>query len=616
MKQGIIGGLALALILSGGCNKAKKRTIENEQPEPAESGIPGVTSEEPGDEDLSALPIDSAPTGLGEEIDGSASTTDAPAVDTSATASDSSQKINGGGDGGDPEDAPEPDTSPDFATPDGATTTPDGDATTPNTSTGVSGAGCKGDWTSAQINEWITKAGAGSASTIYVYIPPGLSGEAKRGEANIARVGFLKALFHTSFLPEIGGFSDVSAGTCAVYSVDLQAVWGAEWQTKWDVVKKQGGMQDTSFDPARQRFVDMSGTETSDLGRKVISAQRLAYNLTFPTNYVHTANIPNSNRDLELGQTYAIGGLLNGIPCGPRYLQLRALKMNGKDYHYFLSSDPGSPGDPNGQIASSPPGSISPNGGDIPRTPGRNIGASEAYHMLPNGFIRYFIWRNPGDRGTKALQSGAIDPANPHNNFTLVTGRSCISCHNNGVRGGALDTHTMGNGYSDKATWEKHFTDARNQFFGAMEKIVKAVSSGSPDFNERLVQGRTREPVAYLIAMIEGPSNARGPYGQCNQGGEDKYGKQVRSQTAQITAELQAMTDTGTAGTGPTTTNTTLVGAAEFNQSCARSGCHTSPKTDSRLASKVASQKMLGPNYGNVTDPEKVKLINQYLQGL
>ena len=445
-----------------------------------------------------------------------------------------------------------------------------------------------------QLEGWISAANA-TASEILVYIPGQLMTAAQKENANLARTGFLVALFHTSFEKELAGFQDVSDGHCALYKVDLQKVWGNDWNRKWDIIKTDGGIADNSFDPARQNFPSFSAKDRTDLQRNVISAHRLAYGLTFPANYVALVDSPEGVGDLRSGRDLVVGGYKNGIPCGPRITVTRYVTIRGQQRVFFLT------GDPSNARANEATGEIRlprNNGNDLPRYPGRQISGGEGYHQLPNGFFRYFVFRNPGTVGTKALASGVIDPANFRNNFHLVTGRSCISCHSNGVRGAPMDSYGQ-EGWSSEAEWEKYFTEVRDEFRASKKFIVDAVSDGSPEFNRKLTFGSTREPVAFLIEMVEGKyesSNRRyRPYGRCEVNGVNKFAKQIEDVQRQIQVEVSQTKDDGTkvptteqpSNPSPQQLPTTTPGISEFTAGCGQVGCHTNPSVDRRLKKAV-----------------------------
>ena len=451
-----------------------------------------------------------------------------------------------------------------------------------NNSGGIVGANCKFGLTDDR--QYIDAAkGAMAAHEILVYIAPKLLTEARKNEGSVARVGFLKALFHTSFNPQLTGFSDVSDGNCAVYKVNLQTIWGDSWQANWQLVAASRPAIDTSFDKARQPWKAPSAQESSDIGQRVISAQRLAYNIVYPTNYVRLIKAPGRISGIEQGRTLAAGGYANGIPCGPRVLHIRESKLpDGTVSYLFTAGDPGSPGEPGRALPASPPRASR----DMPRVGGRRIAASETMQQLANGFFRYFIFRNPGSLGTKALQSGVIDPGNPTGNYHLVVGRSCIACHNNGIRGVPVDTANSGNGWSTGEEMEKHFVASRDKYKAAMATLVKAVSGSDAGFNEKLTHGRTREPIAFLLAAVEGYNMRGRPYGSCRQAAGDKYAKQLQSVNALVSAQMaeinQPSTPSSTTPDSGTTPDASAQsqpsggadGAAAYNRACA--SCHPS----------------------------------------
>ena len=109
-------------------------------------------------------------------------------------------------------------------------------------------------------------------------------------KASLARVGAAKALFHVSLEPRIdmSAFEDVSGETCLVYKVDLKKVWGSNWSSKLQVMAGQG-LTDTSFDKSRQRFIAANGGAQES--STIFSARRVAYNITFPSNYNNLAEL-------------------------------------------------------------------------------------------------------------------------------------------------------------------------------------------------------------------------------------------------------------------------------------------------------------------------------------
>ncbi len=498
---------------------------------------------------------------------------------------------------------------------------------TPPLATAGNGSCKTGDVTKEQITAWAAAAGGATGSIKYMYVPTDLLVAGKEREADLARVGGLKALFHSSFVEQITGFADVSQGHCAVYKIQLEQIWGTDWQSNWSIVTGASPVGDKSSDPAQQKFVKKSSEDSTDEAAGMISAARLAYTIFYPSNYMALAKIPRNNSGIKQTSYKAIGGYLNGIPCGPRKVEVRGSTIGDKEVLYFMTGDPGSVGEPDRGFPAQAFKGDGNTGHNLPGMPSRQISGSESIQQMPNGLLRYIVWRNTGDSGTKALTSGVIDPANPHNGYTLVVGRSCVSCHNNGIRGFAVDTAKMGNGWSTQEEFDPYFQKAQNEYFAAMAQIINRVVGGNQEFKEQLIRGRSREPISYLISRVEGVAfgekKLERPYSTCRTSKGDKFQMQVENMYKEINEHMSALqgnTAPIAIGSGSGTVTAPVdQGLAAFKKNCATSGCHAAPANTDRLINgkKAIPERMFSNakrHNPGMTDAERAAIIS-YVSG-
>ena len=154
---------------------------------------------------------------------------------------------------------------------------------------------------------------------------------------------------------------------------------------------------------------------------------------------------------------------------------------------------------------------------------------SEWWMQLPNGFMYWGIHGEGSQERGKAEFPFAIDPANWKQDATLATGRSCITCHSNGVQSAHSDDEFAGNNgwTSNDDLFKKIYDPARRKFQKSMRTLVDNLSDGDDKLNERLVNG-TLEPVASALAIIEGKYPGRSN-GTCNAFCDGKFSAKRRN---------------------------------------------------------------------------------------
>ena len=426
---------------------------------------------------------------------------------------------------------------------------------------------------------------------------------------NLARIGFAKALYHISLLPDVssgeGGLAGIepanSSHTC--YIVDLKAALGSNWQKDKSIIMNRASQSDPSFDKASQPFFANKLPPSSN----EIYASRLAFNIFYPNNYnALGGGLAPDSRSVTRSRDSARFGYNNGIPCGPRLVAARKSQLAGKERWFFVSGDPSNiqRSEANSTVPERWPTS---NGygyglGDIPRVPGREVSGGEAIQQLPNGLLRYYVFRNPGNIGTKALQTGVIDPANSHNSNTLVVGRSCVMCHSNGIRGAKPDTYGMPGYTQSEEGLEPIFTSARNEYSVTMKKIANTMSSGSQSWNDGVATGSKMEPISFLTRYIEGNRTnnftytsiygSRGCQKNGSDGSYDLFQRQLQSQDDLIKRMTQRIKDDGenisesannsTTNPGSNSANSsqTLNGSLVYIENCGGVSCHQSAEAD------------------------------------
>jgi hypothetical protein len=180
----------------------------------------------------------------------------------------------------------------------------------------------------------------------------------------------------------------------------------------------------------------------------------------------------------------------------------------------------------------------------------------------------------------------------------------------------------MGNGYSTKAEIDPYFEKGQNAYKAVMNQIVEPTVNSGEQFKRDLINGRTREPVAYLLARIEGPqrSGARYVPTRCS-----KYKRQVKNTYDQMLAQDAALLETPTtmsdsaiaqgatssatpAATPAATAVVVSSGETEFKANCATSGCHASMP----VRASTTPQRMIS-KAGITGDTELINQINKYL---
>lgn len=148
-----------------------------------------------------------------------------------------------------------------------------------------------------------------------------------------------------------------------------------------------------------------------------------------------------------------------------------------------------------------------------------NTVASEAWTEMKNGFIAYYIWGNSAQRRGRA-ELFVEDPDNikiQYNYAYLETGRSCITCHAQGVQAApsdvatAVENGTFRGGNLDviKRHWTSNdklrdvYGETRVKFHASMKKLVEGLSDGDASVNKALVNGAGQEPTLLLLKIID-----------------------------------------------------------------------------------------------------------------
>ncbi len=384
----------------------------------------------------------------------------------------------------------------------------------------------------SQLESWAQNYNGQESNVKIIVTDPDIVTQKNLNMINLSRLGGVKALYLTSFVRNIDGITDISDNHCLVFAVDLQKVWGDNWEEKWNILVADSAIVDQSFDKASQPFVPPSQRDQEYAQKGWITTSRLAYTVVYPTNYNTLIEAPVSHSQLpHQREIIGVGGYKNGIPCGPRLLHIYMSTIGDLYRLYFVSGDPSSNEMDNLEFPDTPPHISRPNdAGELPylRT-GRDITGFEAIQQLPNGLLRFMIWRNPGNIGTCAVSSGVIDPGNSKNFYKLINGRSCIGCHSNGIRGARVDTADKGNGWSTQTELDVFFDHARLLYFETMSLIVDMTVYGKNKLKVDYIEGRTQEPVIFSVNFQERSLPDTDNVYSClyNQGQDNKYRSQI-----------------------------------------------------------------------------------------
>jgi hypothetical protein len=355
----------------------------------------------------------------------------------------------------------------------------------------------------------------------YIYIDEELLKDSAK--ANKARVGLFKALNHVAVKQnEVKLGKDISDGHGAMWVIDIREFFGPgdERATKkWKIISNADGRAVSGMISAPQL-----GRLKSFKYSNLEAASRVTYNVMAPTVYVQLLDTPAYERNLqtELGfkarTCEAMTAQEEAIVDGSRVSCMRTTKDGRK---YWTTSD-----DFYGRNGNRVPydrdgGRVTPNfrgNGQLSRPDAGTI-VSESWVEMENGFNAYYIWGNADQRRGRA-ELFVEDPDNVRASFNfhyLETGRSCVTCHAQGVQ--AAPSHMAkliregkftGTTLTEAKKWwtsdedlKKLYEGTRVRFLAAMSRIVGAVSDGDQSENNKLLNGVGLEPVLSLVQIVD-----------------------------------------------------------------------------------------------------------------
>jgi hypothetical protein len=362
----------------------------------------------------------------------------------------------------------------------------------------------------------------------YIYLPA--KAAANPELANELRVAAAKAWNHLSWKSDLDIPEDVSDGAGLVFAISPQKIWDADATKNWGFLANCTPKRNIAISPAPRGDCKSFGVDDP------VSIPRFVYNATNGGPYANIHKTPpffdSFERKYKLGKIEAVATHHEAIVCGPRISAYRYIDYNGQKLLYSFTSDEFD-GRDNGDIRYK----NAPTDRDQRETGALNAGpgdggtavASEWWIQLPNGFLYYSIHGEGSQERGRAEFPFAIDPANWKQDAILATGRSCITCHANGIQSAPSDADKAGlNGWTSNEDLNILYADSRGKFQKSMRAIVDAMSDGDGSLNERMVNG-TVEPVSKAIAEIEGPYPGRNSNYSCESFCGGKFGARRRN---------------------------------------------------------------------------------------
>lgn len=372
------------------------------------------------------------------------------------------------------------------------------------------------------INKWVAahKAAKGDGYK-YVYVPADVASNAD--QANILRVAAGKAWNHLSWKPEIDVPEDASEGTGLVLALNAKKIWDADAETNWGYLAGCTPKRNISVSPAPR------GDCANFPAGEPVAIPRFVYNATNGGPYANVHKTPpqygSFRAKFKPTSITHVSTHKEAIVCGPRITAYRKVTVNGQELLYSYSSDEFDGRDKGAIRYKNAPTDKDQRGtGALNAGPndGNTAIAAEWWIQMPNGFIYYSIHGEGSQERGKAEFPFAIDPANWKQGATLATGRSCITCHAQGIQSAPSDSEFEGkNGWTSNADLKVLYDDSRTKFQRGMRALVDGLSDGGQELNERLISG-TIEPISKAIRIIEGPF--KGQNGSCRSFCNGKYG--------------------------------------------------------------------------------------------
>ena len=371
------------------------------------------------------------------------------------------------------------------------------------------------------VQQWASAHAAANPGFRYVFVPPNVAGNKEL--ANVLRVAAGKAWNHLSWANEIDVPIDISEGHGLAFAINASKVWGQAAEQNWSYVANCTAKQNIEISPAPR------GECQAFSAAQPVEIPRFVFNATNGGPYANVHRTPSSfdsftNR-YNMSPLRFVSTHKDAIVCGPRITGYREAIVNGNRLIYSFTSDEFD-GRDNGTITYQ----NAPTDQDMRSTGSFNAGpndgdtavASEWWLQLPNGFIYYGIHGEGSQERGKAEYPFAVDPANWAQDADLATGRSCITCHANGIQSAVSDPEYAGrNGWTSNDQLQVLYGEVRGKFQKGMRALIDGLSDGEEAFNLRMIEG-TIEPVSRAIMLIEGPY--RGDNGTCSSFCNGKYG--------------------------------------------------------------------------------------------
>ncbi len=379
-------------------------------------------------------------------------------------------------------------------------------------------------YNAAMVTQWVSAHQASNPGFKYVYVGPQIAVE--KDKANLMRVALGKAWNHLSWLAAIDIPQEISDGTGLVFALNVQKLWGNRAEQNWNAIAACAPKPGVDVSPADRTGCDrFNAAQPAEITRFVFNAMNggpYSTILDTPPDYGSFQN------KFSLGPIIATSTHKEAIVCGPRITAYRYVNYNGTQLLYSFSSDEFR-GRDGGEIkyTNAPTDNDERGTGAFSSNPGGGSVAiaSEWWMQLPNGFMYWGIHGEGSQERGRAEIPFAIDPANWNQGWELQTGRSCVSCHVNGIQSAPSDGEFAGrNGWTSNDQLNQLYAQTRLKFQAAMTSLVKELSDSDDAYNQRIISG-TLEPVAYAIREIEGPYPGgqsceffcNGKYGQSRQ---------------------------------------------------------------------------------------------------
>ena len=394
--------------------------------------------------------------------------------------------------------------------------------------TPATGTVCKpvpADYGLEMAKTWVAAHKASHPDWKYVYIAPEVV--TNNETLNLHRVAVLKIWNSLSFTKTIDLGEDASDGHCLVRALNPQAIWANAATENWGYISNATPKRNIAIAPAPVGSLKAFTADENAL----VSSGRFVFNASNGGPYANVMATPPDYKSFlqkyPLSPVVAASAHTEAIVCGPRMTGWRTVQVNGVSRYYAGTSDEfsGRSGAPAPYRDKAPTENESPDfahgsfifpKGDTPRGL-----VSEWWMQLPNGMLYYGIHGEAGQERGTTEKSFAVDPANWAQNGDLATGRSCFTCHVNGVQAAASD-YAGQNGWTSAEELRKLYDPVRTEFRAAMQQIVAAVADRDVVLNDAIVNG-VKEPISRAIALIEGPFAGSNP--GCETFCPDKNGK-------------------------------------------------------------------------------------------